>query len=367
MMCRNRSWKPGLILQRIIEHFFLTLTSEIHLQVKLDQYRKGDLDAVWDKTLALVNQHNPHPVISPEKNDVFKLWLKIASVAAILIMVVTGLWFYTSRQKIFNRQSDIVNQNDIAPGKNTATVTFANGKTIKLSETKTGVKIDDSRLIYTDGTTIIDTSSLHIATISTPRGGTYQVMLSDGTVIWLNAASSLKLPSTFAGLAKRRVELIEGEAYFEVAKDKKHPFIVSSKGQEVEVLGTHFNINSYADELSVKTTLLEGRVRVNNMILKPDQQSVLTKNSLILKEVDVADEVAWKYGKFSFNEEELNVIMKKIERWYDVKVDYEDDLRNVKFSGSISRFTSISKVLGLLETTGRVHFEIEGNKIVVMK
>lgn len=362
---------------------FLTLTSASDLQEKLDQYRKGDLDVVWNKTLALVNQHTPALDVPPVKTTSFKLWSRIASVAAILTVIIAGFWLYKSNQNIFNPQSPIFSQNYITPGKNSATLTFGNGKTIKLSEAKTGVKMAASGLTYTDGTAVNtgkdgthdvnDTGKFpEMTTISTPRGGTYQVMLPDGTVVWLNAATTLKFPSTFAGMAKRQVELIDGEAYFEVSKIRKHkgagmPFMVLSKGQELEVLGTHFNINSYADEFSVKTTLLEGSVRVNNALLKPDQQSVLTRNGLSIKEVDAADEVAWKYGKFSFNEEELDVIMKKIARWYDVKVAYEDDLRNVRFSGSISRFTSISKVLGLLETTGRVHFEIEGNKIIVMK
>lgn len=167
---------------------------------------------------------------------------------------------------------------------------------------------------------------------------------------------------------QRRVKL-EGEAYFEVAKDKKHPFIVSSNKQEVKVLGTHFNISSYTDEASVKTTLLEGAVDVNGHILKPNQQALNNNGKITIGPADMESALAWKEGEFVFNEdEELGSIMKKIARWYDVEVHYADpQIAHAKFWGTISRFKNISDVLGKLEMTKKVHFKVEGRRIVVTK
>jgi ferric-dicitrate binding protein FerR (iron transport regulator) len=163
-----------------------------------------------------------------------------------------------------------------------------------------------------------------------------------------------------------------GEGYFEVAKDKAHPFIVATDKQKVEVLGTHFNINSYADEGSVKTTLLEGSVRVDRtgraaVVLKPNQQSVVsgTKQTDV-NTVDVNDVVSWKNGKFVFVREDVRSIMNKIARWYDVQIVYEGDVKGKALGGSVSRFKNVSEVLEMLSATKAVQFRIEGRKVIVM-
>lgn len=312
-----------------------------------------------------------------------KLWLRIGRIAAAVAIIFTGLFFY-------NRQHNsiaITNSasrwgNDIPPGKNAAILTLANGKTIALNDSKSGVIIKLSGITYNDGTAIEATGaeSHKLSTISTPRGGQYNIELPDGTTVALNAASTLKFPASFTGLVNRTVELT-GEGYFKVTKDKNHPFIVKSAGQQVEVLGTQFNINSYSDEPSVKTTLLEGSVRISQIstiqkngsdisvnVLKPGQQSQLNDaGKFIIAEINTKEAVAWKEGKFIFKDESLGSIMRKISRWYNVDVIYQDIDPNEPFWGSISKFEKVSKVLEKLELTGGVHFKIEGKKIYVTR
>jgi transmembrane sensor len=324
----------------------------------------------------MVEMDQAFPFEYKRSKGIYKLWPRFAAAVSIVIAIAAGIWFYTSSQKI-NRQSDIVSQNDIAPGSNKAILMLNDGQLIPLSNAKTGVVVDASKIAYNDGS-VVNKSTLPYGgdvVVSTPRGGTYQVILSDGTRIWLNAASKIEFPATFSG--KQRQVTIAGEAYLEVAKDKAHPFIVKTRGQKIEVLGTHFNINSYADDINVKTTLLEGSVRVSpgtgrspeeTVVLKPNQQSVLTGNAIQVQNVEPEGVVAWKNGLFMFEKESLSSIMRKISRWYNVNIEYEDEsLKYKKFGGTVSRFDRVSKVLRMLELTGEVRFKIEGQKIIVTK
>ncbi|WP_159451628.1 FecR family protein [Pedobacter africanus] len=278
---------------------------------------------------------------------------------------------------------------DVKPGGNKATLTLANGKKISLTDAENstiteqlGVKITktaNGQLVYTLlGQTDAFNKKLatQFNTIETPTGGQYQINLPDGTSVWLNAASSLKYPVMF-DKAQRRVEL-SGEGYFEVSKDKKRPFVVATAKYEVEVLGTHFNVNSYRDEALSKTTLLEGSVRINaiakkketpgsGILLLPGQQAVLSDEANKVLAVDTEEAVAWKNGYFLFNEESLESIMKKIERWYGVDVQYKDKPESIQFMGRVSRSKNISAVLKALETAGNVRFEITGKKVYVTK
>lgn len=307
--------------------------------------------------------------------------------AACLALIVAGVAsiFYKNYAKLdFSDLSSVYADKDIPPGGNKAILTLADGKAIVLNEAADGElvkaegmlirKTGNGQLVYevtADQNAVTDYT---YNTISTPKGGTYQVILPDGTKVWLNAASSLKFPTSFASFTERKIEL-SGEAYFEVTKDAKHPFKVHTPKQEVEVLGTHFNISSYSDESLVKTTLLEGSVKVSNLdnkaaqvILKPGQQSVLTKGIIKIDKADVDEVLAWKDGLFVFNDEPLEHIMKKVSRWYDVEVIYEPGLdKNKLFGGSVSRFDKVSKVLRQLELTGGVHFKIEEGRIIAMK
>ncbi|WP_240916558.1 FecR family protein [Pedobacter sp. HDW13] len=196
-------------------------------------------------------------------------------------------------------------------------------------------------------------------------------MLDDGTTVWLNAASSLRYPLHFNG-NERRVELT-GEGYFEVAHLKTKPFIVVTGKQEVEVLGTHFNINAYPDEEDVKTTLLEGSVKVKSLqdksqskYLKPGEQSVLNNNNWLVKQVDAATQVDWKNGRFIFKDEELKSVMRKLARWYDIEVDYTQPVENLNFSGKISRSKTLKDVLRILTRTNDVTFKVKERRVTVM-
>ncbi|SMC98688.1 FecR family protein [Pedobacter nyackensis] len=303
--------------------------------------------------------------IQPEQKTI-KLWPRISiATAAAMTFLVLGLGIYFFNARYSNHQFKIASENDIAPGRNKATLTLEDGKTILLSGAQKSVIIDANKLSYNDGTEIISIPRT-AALVSTPRGGTYQVTLSDGTKVWLNAESTLKFPSSFAGEEQRKVTL-KGEAYFEVAKNKKQPFVVSTDKQEVQVLGTHFNINSYPDEVSTKTTLLEGSVRVNQTILTPGHEAVLTNGIIKVNKVNPNEAIDWKNGEFVCNNEPLNSIMRKISRWYDVEVVYSHpELKNKTFSGSLSRYDHVSGVLNALEQAGTIKFKLEGRQIQVL-
>jgi transmembrane sensor len=341
----------------------------------------------------------------PGKKQV-KLWPRIIGVAAAVALIVLGVYFFNApRHPEFISGSPLAN--DIAPGKNTAIITLIDGTVIPLSDAQTGVVVGNDKLAYSDGSSVngrhpelVSGSPHSLLTASTPRGGTYQVILPDGTHVWLNADSKISFPAQFSG-GIRKI-LLSGEAYFEVAKDKAHPFVVQTDKQEVTVLGTHFNINSYNDEINVKTTLLEGSVSVtplsamgrdvardrevkgksstlsglhpslpegeNRIILKPNQQSVLSgSNRIVVANVDVSEAVAWKEGNFVFRAQPLENIMRNVARWYDVEVVYADHApKDVPLSGIVSRAKNISVVLERMEATGSVKFKVEGKKVIVL-
>ncbi|TCC99350.1 FecR family protein [Pedobacter hiemivivus] len=339
-------------------------------QEKIDQqlkmYHATNKASVWNKT-----QDKILAAAKVRTKGRMGLWQRIAVAASILLCLSIGLHFYLTKYTSFFLEQQ-ASRSGITAGGNKAFLTLSDGKKIVLSETKNGVTIDATKLAYSDGTEIQaisasgDTS--HYAKVSTPRGGTYEVVLPDGTRVWLNAASGLSFPTKFIGTS-RKVEL-SGEAYFEVAKDKMHPFIVESKGQQVEVLGTHFNINAYQEEVNVKTTLLEGAVKITTSggakLLKPGQQSDLINGEISIREVNVENTVAWKNGEFSFKNEELGSIMRKIARWYNVEVVFNNkELSKKTLSGNISRFEQVSKVLRILEMTGDIKFKIQGKTVTV--
>lgn len=326
----------------------------------------------------------------------FKLWQHITAVAAAIAVVVFGVWFFSApRQHEFISAS--VFANDIAPGKKTATLTLANGNVINLSGAKTGVVIAADKLTYSDGTAIVSPLEgtkqpspdeiAQILTASTPRGGTYEFTLPDGTKVWLNANSKISFPSRFP--EKERKILLSGEAYFDVVHNAKKPFRVESRGQLVEDIGTVFNINAYGDEPVVKTTLLEGSASVTSLVagvttsrgtprndeksglkvlLKPNQQSVLTaSNRINVKEANIEEAVAWKNGYFRFNGQTITEIMLQLSRWYNIEVEYEGTMTNEGFYGKISRDKNISDMLKMLEKTGLVYFKVEGGRVTVLK
>lgn len=315
--------------------------------------------------------------LNPENSDSNKksLWTRIAAAAAILLVVGVGILFYTNSVEQVAPQVGVYT-NDIAPGKMGATLTLANGKKIFITDANAGVignqsgvkisKTVEGKIVYeiTDN----NASASEYNTLSTVRGQQTEVHLPDGSLVFLNAASSIRYPASFARLKERRIEL-SGEAYFEISKDKAHPFIVKTTKQEVEVLGTHFNINSYEDEGSVKTTLLEGSVKVTaageSKLLKADQQAELSSGNMEIKTVDTELAVAWKNNKFIFESQQVTEIMRMVARWYNIEVIYKGKIPEDRYSGTVSRFDQVSNVLRILESSGGVHFKIEGRKIYV--
>lgn len=353
-----------------------------------EDYRKSILDK-WIPDAAESSLQNIKYKMGQVKR--YSLWWRIAVAASILLIAGSGLWLYEFRQDQYDNAVSLglTKSNDIAPGRNTATLTLSDGRKVVLSDASNGKLAEQAGVVISktaDGKVVykaeIATANqkINYNILSTAKGETYQIDLPDGTKVWLNAASTLKFPSTFANSANRKVEL-SGEAYFDVAKDKAHPFLVVTAKQQVEVLGTHFNINSYGDEETTKTTLLEGSVHVallntpiingrnakNINQLLPGQQSVLTDETFKIIPANLDETMAWKNGYFKFNDESLESIMRKLARWYDVDVAYEGKFENEGFSGKISRSRNISKVLKILESTKIVHFKIEGRRVTVIK
>ncbi|WPU92450.1 FecR domain-containing protein [Mucilaginibacter sabulilitoris] len=304
---------------------------------------------------------------------------KWAVAASVLIMLTAGLIVFNAKYKESKKQGAALSQN-IQPGSNKAILTLANGTKVRLADISNGkilqqggsrvIKTTDGKLIYDAGSGVPANDALQYNTMETPKGGQYQLLLPDGTRVWLNAATSLKYPVSFA-LSKERVVELNGEAYFEVAHDKAHPFRVVSNKQSVEVLGTHFNVNAYPDEPNTKTTLLEGSVKVTSgndkAILKPNQESDLTTNFKI-SDVDAQEAISWKNGDFRFDEEPLEIVMRQIARWYDVKVVFEDEsVKKETLVAVTKRFDSIAKLLKIIEQTTDARFIIEGSTIRVAK
>lgn len=321
-----------------------------------------------------------------------KLWPRIAIGAAVATIIFgAGLFYYnvnTSREQL----NHTAYKNEITPGKTGATLTLANGKKIRLLDASNGkiaqeagisvTKTVDGQLVYEVKSSLPEPGKLAYNTLSTSNGETYKVRLPDGSLVYLNAASSLTYATSLVEQGKRLVRL-RGEGYFEIAKDKAHPFIVESNNQRVEVLGTHFNVNAYSDEPVIKTTLLEGSVQVsyksakggassqslmrNPVLLSPGQQSVFSYKGLKVSNVDTGIAIAWKNNQFSFESEDIQTLMRMVARWYNVDVEYTGEITDEKFGGGVSRFDSISKVLKSLESTGKVRFKLEGKKVYVLQ
>lgn len=304
-------------------------------------------------------------------------FLRVASIAAVLLIATTTAYIFLKKTPPNKKLGGVaVNKPlDIAPGSNTATLTLADGSTIILDDKADGnlkelpglviTKTHKGELVYTVSGRTGDETDIPNNTVTTPRGGQYQIYLPDGTHVWLNAASTLTYPQSFAG--KTRWVKLEGEGYFEVTKNKAMPFHVFTGGQDVEVTGTHFNVNGYMDDRSINTTLLEGGITVHHQgrsqIIIPGQQAIVLTNPFAIKveAVDTEEVVAWKNGLFEFNNASLRQIMSQLERWYDIKVDYSS-LPAKRYNGMVPRSANLSRVLKMLEVTGNIKFKIENNR-----
>ncbi|WP_245224446.1 FecR family protein [Pedobacter ginsenosidimutans] len=323
-------------------------------------------------------------IASAERVDILKtgrakirLW-KYAAAASILFCLGISLYIVANK----NRQNDQIIATDFKPGGDKATLTLSNGSTIVLNDAKNGTIANQSgisvsktkagEIVYSaPSSKKVDDGKILYNTIITPRGGQYQVVLADGSKVWLNAYSSIKFPAAFRGRF-REVETT-GEVYFEVAKNKAKPFKVKSRNQVVEVLGTHFNINSYADEPEIRTTLIEGAVKVhrtnNNIstVLIPGQEALNNPaGSILVRPADIEQAIAWKSGLFQINDADIETIMRQVSRWYDVEIEYQGKIPKRKFSGKIKRDVKASEFLEMLSFFD-VHFSMQGRKIIVKK
>lgn len=322
--------------------------------------------------------------IAPKR--VIAVWAKVAA-AVVGFMLVIAVLFWTRSTKAIRQETAAVNT-AIVPGTNKAILKLGDGRVLNITDIDNGevadlsglqiIKKADGQIVYVqqsheDAQSSGTISEMH--TLIVPRGGQYQIQLPDGTHVWLNSASTLRFPSAFNDI-ERRVDLV-GEAYFEVAKRKMGetslPFIVSTENQEVEVLGTHFNIFAYPNERHTRTTLLEGSVRINvrhtsySQLLKPGQQAeVEAYQPINVKNVVLEDAIAWKNGYFVFEKARIETIMDNVARWYDVEVEYRGHITTQRFGGAIPRTTLLPDLLQYLETYGNIHFKIQNRKIIVM-
>lgn len=312
----------------------------------------------------------------PIRRRMLHRWLPYAAAVLVIVSVMTWGALKDSGTQIAEVATEV--PNDFAPGGNRAMLTLADGRTIDLNENQDGIIVGEG-IRYQDGSEVLDGEIRHQeqkmmnvqhAVLTTPKGGTYQVKLSDGTRVWLNAASSLRYPENFTG--KERIVEIVGEGYFAVAKDRNKPFKVISQGQTIEVLGTEFNISAYEDDAEIKTTLVEGAVRLlsseegngRSYELMPGQQAVTRGATTNIQNVDVSQYTAWKSGMFHFKGTPLKEVMNQIERWYDVEVVYKGRVPNETFGGKMRRNVSLLTVLDLLKAS-EINFYIDGHRLII--
>jgi ferric-dicitrate binding protein FerR (iron transport regulator) len=308
---------------------------------------------------------------------------RLVRYAAAVLLLVGGYLLTTvlrDKNKPAGEPENIVRQNLIQPGGDKAILTLADGSTLVLDSVATGslttqgntaiVKNDKGELVYREGNTTAHTKPV-FNTMTTPRGGQFRLHLPDGTRVWLNAASSITYPVAFT--EKHRTVTVSGEVYFEVARDKSRPFQVTADGVAIAVLGTNFNINSYKEEGTVKTTLLQGSISVSKqqsgaVVLKPGQQAVANVSGnndiVVIPRADLEKVMAWKNGLFNFEGSGLKEVMRQLERWYNIDVEYGPNVKDMKFFGQIQRSTSLEDVLkGLQEM--KLNFKVEGRKLIV--
>lgn len=294
-----------------------------------------------------------------------------AAAAAILVLVA-GAYLWLQRPAKHPAAQTFIT--DAIPGTNKATLTLSDGSKVTLDSTGNQVIRQGATAILQQGGQLKydaqrTTTAVQYNILSTPRGGQFQITLPDGTKVWLNAASTLRYPTAFAG-PERLVE-VNGEAYFEVAGNANQPFRVKMKDAEVQVLGTSFNVNAYAEEPIIQTTLLEGSIKLsannNQVLLKPGQQAILgTNKEFHINEVNPGDAIAWKNGYFLFKNEGIESVMRTIARWYDVDVSYQGDVTKQRLGGTVSRYENLEDLLKTIELTKSLKFKIEGRRVTIM-
>ncbi|GAA0537845.1 FecR family protein [Chitinophaga japonensis] len=358
-------------LQKVIDHHLENI-----------QPGKGDAVVDWEHLYnKIIPSENPAAGgTTGEKPIVRRLFtLPRVAAAAVILTVAAGIYFLLPRNP--QQETTLAGngrfRNDIPPGDSKATLTLANGASIALHtndsnalaqlENAQAFRLDSGELVYNNHGAAGKARGYN--TLATPLGGQFRLLLPDGSRVWLNAASSITYPVAF-GKEGRKVS-ITGEAYLEVAQQPNRPFTVMVNGAEITVLGTRFNVNAYRDEAATCITLIEGAVRVNrdsrSSVLHPGQQLQLWPrgDQRLIDDADPDAAAAWKDGWFSFDDADIAAVMRQVKRWYDAEIVYEGPLPGHHFVGTIPRDVQVSKLLTMLELTGRVQFRIEGRKVIV--
>ncbi|MFC7524501.1 FecR family protein [Parapedobacter sp. GCM10030251] len=307
-----------------------------------------------------------------------QIWWRV-SAAAALVLAFLSIGLYVIQTQPYQGESTIaLTPERVLPGGNRATLTLANGRSIDLSTRKSGIVVGNG-ITYLDGSTVFDgreNTEMSSLQLTTPNGGQYQITLSDGTRVMLNAASTLTYPIKFSDKNTREVTL-EGEAYFEVAKDPEKPFIVTTAKQRIEVLGTSFNINAYSNETVTKTTVLTGSVRINtsgkqpkgvSRMLTPNQQGIVNdnQNEIIVKDVNPESAIAWKNGLFNFHGLSIDESLKQVERWYNIRIVYEGEIPQGYLGGKMSRGVKLATFLNFLAKDFHIKSEMKSDRTLIL-
>ncbi len=349
--------------------------------ITIDDHERADkiFENILQRSAQIDEESEKIILPAPARTKLFSI-VRFVAAASIIGLVILGSYYWFGN-KPANEISKTevkkpVYKNDLPRGGNKALLTLADGSVIVLDDAKNGALTQqgNAKIIKLDGrvnynSTNASTNEIVYNSISTPKGGQYQIVLPDGSEVWLNSTSSIRFPTAFSG--KNRTVEITGEAYFEIAKNKSMPFIVKVNNAEIQVLGTHFNVMAYNDESMLNTTLLEGSVKFikENVtkILTPGQQSQLSNDGHVnvVSNVDVNKVIAWKNGMFNYQGADIGTVLRQISRWYDVEIVYTKKVDDL-FYAEIPRNTQLSDLLKALELTGKVHFEVEGKKIIVM-
>lgn len=375
-------------LQQFLEHARLPefepllgqeLLADLHHNTADDLAATDRSRRVWEQLNTMLQENREATIHAlPRRKPPYR-WVAAASVA-VLLLAGAYLWRHTGRDAGKPVTGQVLSPADIPPGHEGAVLTLGDGRKVALDS------LGDQMLAQQQGVRVLlQGGSLAYAehdagqpagktynTVTTPRGLRFSITLPDGTRAWLNAASTIRFPVSFRGAGERMVE-VSGEVYFEVAHDRQHPFKVIADGMsEIEVLGTHFNVNAYTDEKFIRTTLLEGSVKVQSKstvnILKPGQQSSLSKTDgdTKINTVDTLQAVAWRKNLFNFEQADLETVMRQLSRWYDIDVVYENGVKPVRFGGKMKMGAKLSEVLRVLEAAG-VRFRLEeGRRLVVL-
>lgn len=359
--------------------YFEQCTGSAYLhQVMTDYHKAADMEVGLRAAIQLkMDQGIERAVEAKGRVVVWRTWFRIA--AAVILLVGAGVYFW-QRGAVRRPEVATIQTQLISPGHQGAILTLADGKQLTLDSLPNGVvaKQNGSQASVTDGQLAYHpmqpaTTDITYNTITTPRGRQYQMVLPDGTKVWLNAASRITFPTVFTG-AERKVT-ISGEAYFEVARNADKPFKVSAGGADVEVLGTSFNISAYSDEENVRATLLEGSVKVSRpgaadsksrtgVVLKPQQQAVLNDQLQVDADVNIQQVIAWKNGLFYFSSTGISTVMQQLSRWYDIDVKYEGKVPDIRVSGKMDKGLNLNEILEFL-TKMEVKHRLTGRTVVV--